>query len=283
MLIKPTAEEAEKYIDFAYELALDPTRSGYPTYTDGIKTKEDFINIVKRGLERQDNQILLYNENGSISGMICFYFVPEDLYLQTVIFNIAGDTTTALDEFTKYCEEHFAGYTLYLGFPGDNVHAQSYLSKNGWTCLDRCFNDVLNFEYYNLQLENGNVVTVNRENFSDFRTLHALVEKDMFWNSDRLYEALDEWQIFLNYQNGKPNGAIYYTDKDILVEIFGVDFIEEKFNETVFRQLLIRVLNECKQNEKKFMVFFNDEESQKTVLELGFTCVGEYVLYIRQV
>lgn len=31
------------------------------------------------------------------------------------------------------------------------------------------------------------------------------------------------------------------------------------------------------------MIFFNDEESQSAALELGFSCVGEYVLYIESV
>jgi len=42
MLIEPTKEQVEKYLDFCYGLALDPTRSGYPTYTDGVKTREYF-------------------------------------------------------------------------------------------------------------------------------------------------------------------------------------------------------------------------------------------------
>ena len=33
----------DQYIDFVYSLALDQTKSVYPTYTDGIKTKGDFI------------------------------------------------------------------------------------------------------------------------------------------------------------------------------------------------------------------------------------------------
>ena len=36
-------KDLDKYIDFAYELALDPARTFYPVFFDGIKTKEDFI------------------------------------------------------------------------------------------------------------------------------------------------------------------------------------------------------------------------------------------------
>ena len=64
MLIKPTREEGETYIDFAYELALDPSRSGYPTYADGIKTKEDFAEQPWRDMrnltEADENAIARY-------------------------------------------------------------------------------------------------------------------------------------------------------------------------------------------------------------------------------
>lgn len=37
------AAEFDRYIELAYELAMDPARSGYPTYCDGMKTKGDFV------------------------------------------------------------------------------------------------------------------------------------------------------------------------------------------------------------------------------------------------
>lgn len=37
-----TEQDFNTYFDFVYELALDQSKSGYPTYSDGIKTKEMF-------------------------------------------------------------------------------------------------------------------------------------------------------------------------------------------------------------------------------------------------
>ncbi len=44
-------DEFDQYIDLAYELALDLTRSGYPTYCDGIKTKKMFVERLTSGAE----------------------------------------------------------------------------------------------------------------------------------------------------------------------------------------------------------------------------------------
>jgi len=53
MLIKLKEQDFDKYIDFAYALALDLTKSGYPTYTDGIKTREDFIRQSRRAFTNE--------------------------------------------------------------------------------------------------------------------------------------------------------------------------------------------------------------------------------------
>lgn len=48
MLRKLNEDEYKQYLDFAYELALDLTRSCYPTYADGLKTREDFDQAAAR-------------------------------------------------------------------------------------------------------------------------------------------------------------------------------------------------------------------------------------------
>lgn len=282
MLIKPTREEAERYIDEAYELALDQSRSGYPTYADGIKKKEDFIQSCRRGMEAQNREILLYHEYGNAAGWIQFYFLEDDGYLQTEIFNIAGNIRLALEEFISYCQENYGGYELYLGFPGCNTSAVDYLTELGWACTERDYNDELFLSDYELCPEGESIVKVNGENFFDFRNLHMLSEGGMYWTCDRLYDALDEWEIWLYYKKEQPAAAIYYTTYDDLAEIFGVDYVDGIFNEDAFNALVTKALNECKCGGRRCMVFFNDEESQNAALKIGFKCIGEYVLFQKE-
>lgn len=282
MLAEPTKEEVEKYLDFAYGLALDPARSGYPTYTDGIKTREDFEEAAWKGFYNDHRKILLFESNGRVEGWIQFTFLPEDHYLQTEIFNIASGTEQALSEFEAYCKENYSGADLYFGFPKDNAAAVNYLSRNGWTCIERSYNDVLHFETYHPMEDCATVVPVTRDNYRDFQSLHQPIEGDMYWNSQRLYADLDNWTIWLAYRGKTPAAAIYYTNESILTEIFGVDFAGNRFEETIFRLLLIKALNDCKEKGCRHMVFFNDEESQRAALACGFTCVGEYVCYMKK-
>ena len=52
MLRKLEEKEFDKYLDMMYELACDYSKSSYPTYNDGIQTKEIFYLIVKMPLSK---------------------------------------------------------------------------------------------------------------------------------------------------------------------------------------------------------------------------------------
>ena len=60
MLVKATAEDIEKYVARVYELAMDQSKSGYPTYTDGFKTKEDFFKDARESVTGDTQEILLF-------------------------------------------------------------------------------------------------------------------------------------------------------------------------------------------------------------------------------
>lgn len=279
MLRRPTEEAVKKDMALAYKLTLDPSRSGYPVYTDGIKTRADFEGAVWKGFSEGNQELLLFEKNGMASGWIQFFFIPEEKYLQTVMFSISEDTQAALEEFTAYCAEKYPGYTLYLGFPGENRQALAWLEGHNWEQAEKCWNNVLRLENYEIQQEVGDIRPVSKENFADFRCLHSWYEADMYWNSERLYQALDQWDIWLYYENDSPVGAVYYQNG----EIMGVDFREGIFRETVFHSLLVKVMNHCKKQGTGHIVFFHEGAGQATVLDAGFTCVGEYVLYIKTV
>lgn len=68
------------------------------------------------------------------------------------------------------------------------------------------------------------MVRINKDNYEYFRPLHDQIDGDMYWNSDRIYNDIDNWVIFVNFKDNEPAGAVYYTDiKDGWFEIFGID------------------------------------------------------------
>ena len=89
MLIKATLEDIKKYGEFAYSLALNPAKSCYPTYADGIKTKTDFFKAAEGAIAKETYELLLFSMDGNIEGWISYYWIPEDKYLQLYEFNIS--------------------------------------------------------------------------------------------------------------------------------------------------------------------------------------------------
>lgn len=101
MLIKATPEDIKKYGEFAYSVALNPKKSCYPTYADGIKTKTDFFKAAERAIAKETYELLLFGIDGKVEGWISYYWIPEDRYLQLYEFNINRGTKQALAELLK--------------------------------------------------------------------------------------------------------------------------------------------------------------------------------------
>lgn len=277
MLTPLKEEDFNKYIDFAYALALDPTKSGYPTYADGVKTKGDFITRSLKAFERAGEQILLYEREGKVAGWIHYYYLPEDKYLDTCSFCVAEGMSDAIREFIVFAREHYSGSRLYLGFPGENAEAVSTLRAEGFSCIERSCNDIFDLPQWEERPNEPGIVPVTRENFPLFRALHTQ-DEDMYRNSDRLLADLDDWRLLLYLRDGVPAGAIQAMRDADMGEVFGI-FFPEDFNAATFQALMKAALNGAKHDGAGTMVFFSDGREHEAALALGFRCVGEYVCY----
>ena len=136
-----TESEYRKYADFVYEIAIDQSKAGYPTYSDGIKTKEMFLERSAKAFTRDTENILLFEHDGIVEGWIHYYYLPEDDYLSTVSFNIDSHTEEALQEFLAFAQEQFKGYDLFLGYSKDNKKAVTYLTTHGFACIEEDYNN----------------------------------------------------------------------------------------------------------------------------------------------
>ena len=277
MLRAISESEFDRYIDFAYELALDLTRSGYPTYTDGIKTKADFIEHSKRSLADERDGILLYERDGKVCGWIRYFTEPDEKYMQTDAFNIESGTREALHEFIAFARERFPGFDLHLGFPEENTEAVSTLEALGFGRIEESYNNALDYETYEIRPEDEHVVEITRENYPLFAALHT--QDDMYWTAERILPKLDEWKIFAYIEDGRAIGAVYFRSFPELSEIFGMDFEGDVYSGEMFRILLASALNYEKKRGTKHMVFFCEEQEQTDALAAGFRYVGKYVCY----
>lgn len=277
MLTKLERNDFEKYIDWAYNLALDITRSSYPTYTDGIKTKQDFIDAALKTFESDNSEILLFSNDEKILGWINYYVLPEDKYIALKAFNTESQTKTALKEFENYCKSRFCRYTLYMGFAKENVNAISYFKENNYKLLEVSFPNVFHFSDFKPSDSSDKIMKITKENYCLFSELHRLNDDEMYWNTERILNKIDNWNIYY-YDDGKYQGAIYFTGKKT-AEIFGVDFSDNEYNPAVFKELFIKCLNVCFSRKAEHLYYFSEYDEGDILKKLGFISLGEYNLY----
>lgn len=282
MLIKATQEDIEKYGDFVYQLALDQTRSAYPTYTDGIKTREDFLRKSRENITREESDVWLYFAEGRMEGWLEYYWVSEDKFLQVDGCSINTGTKQALSELLAFLEEKFPGYELCFGFPKGNTEAVEFLQENGFTCVDDSHNNSFFFERYEPQEESKAVVKITKKNFEDFRLIYSQAEENCYWTSDRILEHMDFWNIYVYYEKEQPVGSILYNGTEYL-EIFAVEFLGGTYRRDVFKELLVAALNAGKAAGAKYLTFICEEKMLEALQELGFVYVGPYVCYVKKI
>lgn len=284
MLHKIAKTEFEQYVGLAYELALDPSKSGYPTYTDGIKTKEDFINSAQKAFSSKESGILTFSDRKPFEGWIQYYYIPEDNYLSTSAFCVSGSVKAALKEFISFAENNFKGYDLYLGFPKENAQAADYLSQSGFKCIEDDYNNSFFFKEYTPLPQSNAVKIITRKLFEDFSTLHdSQTDDTMYWTSERMLETFDRWKIYGYYRDNVLLGAVYFTDQKLMLEIFGFDFRDGLFDEEIYKDLLTVVLNEGKKIGAENMTYFCEKECQTATEKLGFRLVGEYLCFYKKI
>lgn len=279
MLRKLNEAEYRQYLDFAYELALDLSRSCYPTYADGLKTREAFDQVAARTFTRENYELLLYEEDGRALGLIEYHVLPEDKYLQPDIFCVQEGMGKAVAQFIEYLHGRWPGYTLYFGISETNLEAAKALKTCGFQQDEASLVGVLKFGDYTPLQETQPLVRVTRENFDSFAQLHAQWDGQMYWDNAHLLEDLDNWHIYYVPKDGAAYVAIYFRYVGDSMEIFGVDFAGGGFDADALRALLVRALNQSKEDGMADLTFFHDPESHPVVESVGIRTIDRYILY----
>lgn len=227
------------------------------------------------------SELWLFFSEGKVEGWISFFWEESEKYLQLTGFQLARYKEEALAELLSMLEERFGGYTAYFGFPAENREAIDWLGKGGFTCIERSWNHSFFFDGYTPKGYGDSVERIFRHNFDLFRAVYR-ADEETYWTADRIYDALDDWMVFVFCREGKPIASVFLTGSEGCFEIFGSSFADGIFRAETFRELLTAALDECKRRGAQYLTYLCGEEERKALQGLGFRFVGEYVLYTKQ-
>lgn len=274
MLTRLTEAEFDRYASWAFDLAMTAEHSSYPTYMDGIKTREDFM---ERG-SRDDDEVLLFRHEGEVCGWIHWYAIPEENYAITVHFLVETHAEEAVAEFAAHVDRLHPGATLDIGMAAENVQVSRALEKSGFTLLESSVNHTIFFADYQPEPPVENVSLMTAADEADFRRLHNY--PDMYWNAERILADLPNWRVYLYRDNERPVGALCCRVRDDWPEVFSIDWGEGSFQLDIYRGLMAACLRDVKAAGSAHMTYFEEEEQALPILaSLGFTRVGRYLGY----
>lgn len=274
MLIPLMIKEKDLYLDFAYKLALDLHKSSYPTFLDGIKTKEDFIRGTNYAFQNDNEEILIFKKNNKVYGWVQYYFIKEENQIATYTFLSEDYHEEMVDEFIIYINNKYPNSSIALGLPVENIRVRTQFLNHHFKLEEKSYNCVLDLNNYSNK-EFVNVIRLEKENFNTFKSIHDKAI-GIYWNSQRIYDDFDNWLIYTYHESDKVTSALYCMKEKRFLEIFGIDY-DNIFNKEAFINVLIGFLNDCKKNQDNFICYFSDNFEEITYLqELGFKLIGEY-------
>ena len=283
MLRKPSKEEIEVYMDFLYGLATDITKSSYPTFCDGIKTKEDFLRFAYESFDNPNDTILLFEKDGEVLGSVHYYYIKEDNYLSTFSFQSKSDMDIFFEELLKHLSEKYKGTDFYIGFSNLNTVLTKVLKKKKFKLIDNTFHTIFDMKEIKTTNPSPLVSRISRENFQKFEQLHQNIIGEMYWNSERILDDFDNWAIFIYEKENVVLGAIYYMIFDDMVEIFGIDYLNSQFDNEVFKELVIKVIYEVEIEKKQYINYFVEKEEYAEAMNLGFKGLGKYLCFLKKI
>ena len=282
MLRKLEEKDLDKYVDMMYELACDFTKSSYPNYSDGVVTKEDFVLDRKRSFKQDNAEILLFSDKNQVLGWVHCYYLAIDNYLTMSTMQASDKFDLMLAEFEQYVADNYPTYDVWLGFPGENIVAINYVEAHGFKLLDWLQHTMLHLDCYEFIEENKHVSALTMDEYEKFALLHDSVSSaEMYWNSVRIKENFDKWNILTYKNDGELLGAIYFTNTTVS-EVFGVDFTNGTYNDDVFEALLVSAANMCKASGMTHLCYLCENKELETVKKTGFDYICEYKGYVKK-
>lgn len=258
-----------------WPVALDLTRSTYPTYTDGIKTREDFVDTVHRASGADWGEVLLHVHGGAVNGLVVIDQVDEE-YVSLRVCLTHAHQRECLDEVLAHVAAKHAGRTLWLGFAPENADLLALARDNGFALLDDSTNWTLHLDDWAILPEDAHVSAVDHTNYADFRT--AWTDADMYWNADRIWDAFDRWTLFTYRDECGVRGAVACMNDDAAAEIFGFQYAGS-YCQRVHRALLASCVNAVKAAGTRYLSYFTDRGEADWLAEIGFCRVSDYVCY----
>ena len=235
-----------------------------------IKTKNEFIDILKKIIEENDTEILniFIDTHGSVDAL---YFEVQDYYYWVYpndLINIFNDLDRENKLFIGSCHSNkFANY--FKGIP--NIKVVSISDKITWGGNDLPYSILISMKSNNYRIEMEELMDVSNEinpDYEDEYGYHYIVDNSDYMIVDEKFREDKQGEFDIKFTNFKDENSILYYHVESLnnIEISSISpykssLIEEKNND-IFNYLnpIIPFINNVKIEKCEFPIEFDGIE-----------------------
>lgn len=281
MIIEINEEPFEEVVLFCWELARQKSNCGFPRFDNFEQLSARFL----RTLQHPEDKILAYYEFGTLTGVLNLYVEAENKYLQTIggIFTQA-DFSVVANQFLNYISQRYHEFELYLGFPKEYMAANQYFNAIKAEIVDASMTMKLLPTDYIKTVPTHDVISLTEADYSEFATFHDYHNPKVYWNSERIFEKIEQWNIFLCKVHDKIIGDIIIRQNlgDTEKEIYGISIDADYKNIGLELSLLTFSLQHTLTPDIEKVLFFVDETDTaqyEATLKTGFKQVDTYRCY----
>lgn len=267
LTVRPVGpKEIKAALGLAKKYNASPLTASYPLFKNEGQIKAEFEEAQKNGLllgafdgDRQDGALCLADCGDFLQSL--GLFSPAEVY---------GD-------FLEYLSAIYPGREALFGFPQQNAGAAEFMGKRG-KILERATVTLLKREKFKRQ--DNHSIRIDKDNFGRFAEFHDKNEPEIYWNSERLKESLDNWVIFTAEDGRGVCGSVAaYIGGGSRAEIFALTCD----GENVAAELLSAAA-EAFFNDKggESVLFFVDDAQGRQLeaaLKSDFEITGGYASY----
>lgn len=285
-VIKEIGEEnLQDVVKFAWELSKNKAKNSFPKF----ESYEDMYDVFKKSVNDENDKVLAFYENGNLCGVLNLLIKPEDAYMQGNGGIYAKDNfSNVATQFIDYIKNNYTDYELFFGYSSDNDEGINYMEKIKAELVEASYTMELKNTYfiYTNQLKDNLVVKLIPDYYQEFLKFHDLYNPDMYWNSQRLLEKINLFDIFVIIKENKIVGSIVISSYEILgtkeAEIFAVT-VDNKFQHGGLElALLSESLRNIFDKGVERVLYFIDKSAKdelEAAYQIGFKQIDDYNCY----
>ncbi|MFA5522838.1 MAG: hypothetical protein WDA24_00625 [Tissierellales bacterium] len=277
-MIKEVGEELlEEVVKLAWEISQNENKNSFPKH----ESYDDMYNAFLKAIHHNKDKVLVCYEDGEMVGVLNLFVETKNRYLQGNggIF-AKGEFNFVATQFIDYLRKNYEGNEMFFGYPAENVDAISFLTEINAELAESSLTMELKKQNFIQSLVSNDVVLLEKDYYEEYAVFHDKYNPDIYWTSERIFENLNIWKIYIVVKNQKIAGSILIRMvDDKLADIYCVT-IDSNYNSCGLElDLLSRSLYDIFKEGKERVLHFVDEgadDELQAALKTGFKQIDSY-------